>query len=234
MPRTARGAITLAEEQPRSAGPAAWLAGLVVVVLAVIGTAAVLGVRRTCRALVSGEQCLVTASGSTFPWAPDQASNAAAITAIAAAARDAAAGRDHRDRDRDAGVEGAQRQVRRPRLARPVPAAALAGLGHGRADPRPRVLDEQVLRRPGEGRGLRVDGHRRGRAGGAALRGGRGLRPARGAGPGDRVGAVGPDPRRPGVRPRGPGDARRPAARSPRWSRRTSASRPPRARAPSP
>ena len=41
-----------------------------------------LGVRHL-RALVSGEQCLVTASGSTFSWAPDQASNAAAITAIA-------------------------------------------------------------------------------------------------------------------------------------------------------
>lgn len=82
MPRTARGAITLAEEQPRPAGHRRLLAGLVVVVLAVIGTAAVLGVRHL-RALVTGEQCLVTASGSTFSWAPDQASNAAAITAIA-------------------------------------------------------------------------------------------------------------------------------------------------------
>ena len=45
-------------------------------------TAAVLGVRHL-RALVSGEQCLVTASDTTFEWAPDQASNAAAITAIA-------------------------------------------------------------------------------------------------------------------------------------------------------
>ena len=77
------------------------------------------------------------------------------------AARDAAAGRDDRDRDRDAGVEGAQREVRRPRLARAVPAAALAGLGHRRADPRPRVLDEQVLRRPRQDQGLPVDGHRR-------------------------------------------------------------------------
>ena len=82
MPRTPRGAITLAEEQPRSPRQRRLVAGLVVVVLAVTGTAAVLGVRHL-RTLVSGEQCLVTASGSTFSWAPDQASNAAAITAIA-------------------------------------------------------------------------------------------------------------------------------------------------------
>ena len=55
---------------------------LVVVVLGVVAAAALLGVRHL-RALVSGEQCLVTASGTTFGWAPDQASNAAAITAIA-------------------------------------------------------------------------------------------------------------------------------------------------------
>jgi hypothetical protein len=82
MPRTPRGAITLAEEQPRSPRQRRLVAGLVVVVLAVTGTAAVLGVRHL-RTLVSGEQCLVTASGSTFSWAPDQAGNAAAITAIA-------------------------------------------------------------------------------------------------------------------------------------------------------
>ena len=33
--------------------------------------------------MVTGERCEVTASGTTFEWAPDQASNAAAITAIA-------------------------------------------------------------------------------------------------------------------------------------------------------
>jgi hypothetical protein len=82
MPRTTRGAVTLAEEQPRSPRQRRLVAGLVVVVLAVTGTAAVLGVRHL-RALVSGEQCQVTASGTTFSWAPDQASNAAAITAIA-------------------------------------------------------------------------------------------------------------------------------------------------------
>jgi len=82
MPRTPRGAITLAEEQPRTPRRRRLVAGLVVVVLGVTGTAAVLGVKHL-RALVTGEQCLVTASGTTFEWAPDQASNAAAITAIA-------------------------------------------------------------------------------------------------------------------------------------------------------
>jgi hypothetical protein len=82
MPRTPRGAITLTEEEPRTPRHRRIVAGLVVVVLAVTVTAAVLGVRHL-RTLVSGEQCLVTASGSTFSWAPDQAGNAAAITAIA-------------------------------------------------------------------------------------------------------------------------------------------------------
>lgn len=81
MPRTARGAITLAEEQPRSPRRRRALAAAVVVVLAGLSAATVLGVRHL-QALVSGEQCRVTASGSTFTWAPDQASNAAAITAI--------------------------------------------------------------------------------------------------------------------------------------------------------
>lgn len=82
MPRTPRGAITLAEEQPRSPRQRRLVALVVVVVLAAVGTAAVLGVNHL-RSLVSGEECLVTASGSTFSWAPDQASNAAAISAIA-------------------------------------------------------------------------------------------------------------------------------------------------------
>jgi hypothetical protein len=82
MPRTPGGAITLAEEQPRSPRQRRLAVGLVVVVLAVVGTATVLGVNHL-RAIVSGEQCRVTASGSTFSWAPDQASNGAAITAIA-------------------------------------------------------------------------------------------------------------------------------------------------------
>ena len=82
MPRTPGGALTLAEEQPRSPRQRRLAAGLVVVVLGVVGTATVLGVNHL-RAIVSGEQCQVAASGSTFSWAPDQGSNAAAITAIA-------------------------------------------------------------------------------------------------------------------------------------------------------
>jgi len=82
MPRTPRGAITLAEEQPRTPRQRRLVAALVVVLLGVTGTAAVLGVRHL-RAMVSGEKCVVTASGTTFDWAPDQASNTAAITAIA-------------------------------------------------------------------------------------------------------------------------------------------------------
>jgi len=82
MPRTPRGAITLAEEQPRTPRQRRLVAVLVVVLLGVTATAAVLGVRHL-RATVSGEKCVVTASATTFQWAPDQASNTAAITAIA-------------------------------------------------------------------------------------------------------------------------------------------------------
>ena len=81
MPRTARGAVTLAEERPRSRGRRRAGALLVLVLVAVLGTGAYLGVRHL-QGLVSRERCEVTASGSTFEWAPDQASNAAAITAI--------------------------------------------------------------------------------------------------------------------------------------------------------
>ncbi len=82
MPRTARGAVTLAEEAPRSPRRRRVAAVMALALVGVVGTAAFLGVRHL-RSLVSGEQCLVTASGTTFGWAPDQASNAAAITAIA-------------------------------------------------------------------------------------------------------------------------------------------------------
>lgn len=82
MPRSSRGLVTLAEEQPRSRGRRllAWL--LVISALAVVGVAGYRGVQRLVHA-VSGEQCEVTAGGATYTWAPDQASNAAAITAIA-------------------------------------------------------------------------------------------------------------------------------------------------------
>ena len=82
MPRTARGAITLAEEQPRSRARRRGGAVVVLGLVAVLGTGAYLGVRHL-QGLVGRERCEVTASGMTFEWAPDQASNAAAITAIA-------------------------------------------------------------------------------------------------------------------------------------------------------
>ena len=82
MPRTPGGAVTLAETAPRSRRRRRLALLLVLVLVAAVGTAGYLGVRHL-RLLVSGEQCLVTVEDSTFQWAPDQASNAAAITAIA-------------------------------------------------------------------------------------------------------------------------------------------------------
>lgn len=82
MPRTPRGALTLAEEGPRSTRRR-WVAALVLLVLlGVVGTAGYVGIRHLTR-LAAGESCRVTAADQTFEWAPDQASNAAAITAIA-------------------------------------------------------------------------------------------------------------------------------------------------------
>lgn len=81
MPRTTRADLTLAEEQPRSRWQRRVAAGVAVGVVGVLGTAAYLGVRHLGQ-LVAREQCQVTAGGTTFDWAPDQASNAAAITAI--------------------------------------------------------------------------------------------------------------------------------------------------------
>ena len=82
MPRTARGAITLAEEGPRSPGRRRLGVVLVLALLGVVAVAGYAGVGYL-RALATPEECEVTAAGSTFQWAPDQASNAAAITAIA-------------------------------------------------------------------------------------------------------------------------------------------------------
>lgn len=82
MPRTARGAITLAEEGPRSPGVRRLGVVLVLALVGVLAVAAYAGVGYL-KALATPEQCEVTAAGSTFQWAPDQASNAAAITAIA-------------------------------------------------------------------------------------------------------------------------------------------------------
>jgi hypothetical protein len=82
MPRTAKGAITLAEEGPRSPGRRRLGVVIVLALVAVVGLAGYAGIGYL-RALTTSEECLVTAAGSTFQWAPDQASNAAAITAIA-------------------------------------------------------------------------------------------------------------------------------------------------------
>ncbi|MGL5928488.1 MAG: hypothetical protein ACRCY8_06095 [Dermatophilaceae bacterium] len=82
MPRTARAAITLSEQQPRTARQRRGTAAVLVVAIGVVGTGAWWGGRELLESL-GPEQCRVTASGTTFEWAPDQASNAAAITAVA-------------------------------------------------------------------------------------------------------------------------------------------------------
>jgi hypothetical protein len=82
MPRTARGAVTLAEEGPRSPSHRRLVILLVVLVAGVVAVAGWLGVSHLVRAVAS-EQCRVVAGGGAYDWAPDQASNSAAITAIA-------------------------------------------------------------------------------------------------------------------------------------------------------
>lgn len=82
MARTAGGALTLAETRPPSRRRRRVAGALAVVLVAGLGVGAYLGGRSLLSA-VSREDCRVTAAGSTFDWAPDQASNAAAITAIA-------------------------------------------------------------------------------------------------------------------------------------------------------
>lgn len=82
MPSTTRGTLTLAEEQPRTPRQRRATALLVVLAVGAVAVAAWLGARHLLRAVTS-EQCRVTVAGSTFEWAPDQASNSAAITAIA-------------------------------------------------------------------------------------------------------------------------------------------------------
>ena len=125
----------------------------------------------------------------------EQAENAALIVALVRPARDARPRRVDRARDGVPGVEDLQRRARRPRLARALPAAPVAGLGHPRGDPRPRLLDQHVLRRPRPGRGVRGDAHHRGRSGGPALRLPRGVRRPRGRRPRARLR---PDRRDPG------------------------------------
>ncbi|MGL5851606.1 MAG: hypothetical protein ACRCZD_12580, partial [Phycicoccus sp.] len=82
MPRTARTAITLSEQQPRTGRQRRGTALLLVLGIGVVGTGAWLGGRELLDSL-GPERCRVTASGTTFGWAPDQADNAAAISAVA-------------------------------------------------------------------------------------------------------------------------------------------------------
>ena len=101
---------------------------------------------------------------------PEQAENAALIAAIAVSRGLPGPGRDDRARDGVPGVEAAQPRGRRPRLARPVPAAARRRAGA----PREQILDPYYATNAFydalvEGRRLRDDGDHRGRAGGAAL-----------------------------------------------------------------
>ena len=81
MPRTQGEGIVLAEAEhaPRSRRIRRLVAVLVTVALGVAGW---LGLTRVLDAWTPAE-CVVTASDTSFTWAPDQASNAAAITAIA-------------------------------------------------------------------------------------------------------------------------------------------------------
>ncbi|WP_235950544.1 hypothetical protein [Phycicoccus flavus] len=73
--------MTLAEERAHPRRTRRGIAVLTVLALGAAGVAGYVGVQRLVHA-VSGEQCRVTAAGSEYRWAPDQASNAAAITAI--------------------------------------------------------------------------------------------------------------------------------------------------------
>ena len=82
MPRTTRGGLTLAESQPlsrRRRGLARVL--ITVVAMAVVG-AGYLGIRGLL-AVPHSETCVATADGGSAQLAPEQASNAAVIAAVA-------------------------------------------------------------------------------------------------------------------------------------------------------
>ena len=81
MTRTGGGALTLSEDDR---GPGARRIGRLVALLLVValGGGGWVGVRRAIDSFTPA-QCEVRASGQSFTWAPDQASNTAVITAIA-------------------------------------------------------------------------------------------------------------------------------------------------------
>ncbi|MGL5911736.1 MAG: hypothetical protein ACRCZP_17170 [Phycicoccus sp.] len=74
--------MTLSEQQPRTVRQRRGTALLLVLGIGVVGAGAWLGGRELLESL-GPERCRVTASGTTFGWAPDQADNAAAISAVA-------------------------------------------------------------------------------------------------------------------------------------------------------
>ena len=173
-----------------------------VTAIVIIGVGAVVAVVAAGLALLDGGRPAARPAGvhrrvqgREVTLTTEQAENAALIVGRVHPARDARARRVDRARDGVPGVEDLQHRARRPRLPRALPAAPVAGLGHPRADPRPGLLDQHVLRRPRPGRGVRGDAHHRGRAGGPALRLPRGVRRPRGRRPRARLG---PDRRDPG------------------------------------
>ena len=94
-------------------------------------------------------------------------------------AGDAAGGGHHRVRDRDAGVQAAQPELRRPGLGRRLPAAAFRGLGPAEGSGGPDLRQHQVLPRAQGHPRLPEDARVPGGAGGAAQRGRGGLHPVR-------------------------------------------------------
>lgn len=83
MPRSSRGAITLAEQQPRTRRHrvVGWL--VVLAVVAGVALAAYLGGRHLYESFQS-PRCQATTAGTTVSLTPEQTSNAATIVAIAA------------------------------------------------------------------------------------------------------------------------------------------------------
>ncbi len=82
MPRTARGTLTLAEEQPRTRRHR-WTVRIVVgALVAVLGLAAYVGGRGLVDS-VGSSRCQATALGTSVTFDPEQMGNAATIAAIA-------------------------------------------------------------------------------------------------------------------------------------------------------
>lgn len=159
------------------------------------------------------EQCEVTAAGSTFQWAPDQASNAAAITAIAIK-------RDLPPRAATIAIATAMQESK----VRNITYGDRDSLGLFQQRPsqgwgtpeqilNPEYSTNKFYDALVKVESLHGHGDHRRRPGGAALGRGQRLRPARGAGAGHGIRAVRPDPCRDGVSARGPGSTgRRPLA----------------------